>query len=441
MPATTATTDGPASPASLRALLRRPAAMMVVALVLRLAAMTLGHTYRANPNDDHFGFGWETGRIARAIAEGDGFSSPFHGRTGPTAWVAPIYPYVVAGVFKVFGVFTYSSAWVLLALNSLFSALTCWSVYAIARETVGLRIARWAGWTWALLPYSMYWAIRWVWETSFSALLLSLAFLVALRVAKSARLRDWALFGGVWGVIALANPSILSVMPFMLAWACYQLYRDEKRWFAPVVTAILVMLLCVAPWMVRNYRAFGQVVFIRSNFGAELRMGNSMSANGLWMDWLHPAHNDQEMAKYQQMGELNYVHQRQSEALEFISEHPGRFAWLVFRRAAFFWSDTPRAWRHDILFVFSRNGLFLLSSVLAFWGLWLMVRDRRRGAFLYAALMLVYPMVYYITFPHPRYRHPIEPEMLILGLYVLARAMPEKGAVPNKSSEQFPGDE
>src|SRR6266404_1312221 len=85
---------------ALRQWLRRPAAMVLIALALRLAVVTVGHTYRVNPRTDHFGFGWETGRIARSIAEGNGFSSAIHGTTGPTAWVAPLYPYVVAGVFR-----------------------------------------------------------------------------------------------------------------------------------------------------------------------------------------------------------------------------------------------------------------------------------------------------------------------------------------------------
>src|SRR5437660_5224901 len=67
--------------------------IVLVALLARLALMTIGHTYRFSPRDDHFGFGWETGRIARSIALGQGFSNPFHGITGSTAWIAPLYPY------------------------------------------------------------------------------------------------------------------------------------------------------------------------------------------------------------------------------------------------------------------------------------------------------------------------------------------------------------
>src|SRR5690349_20537434 len=73
--------------------------IIVVAFLLRLAVLTLGRTYHFSPTDNHFGFGWETGRIARSVAEGKGFSSPMQGDTGPTAWIAPIYPYFLAGLF------------------------------------------------------------------------------------------------------------------------------------------------------------------------------------------------------------------------------------------------------------------------------------------------------------------------------------------------------
>jgi hypothetical protein len=90
--------------------LRRPATMVWAGLVARELAIFIGHTYRISKLEGSFGFGWETGRIARSIASGQGFSSPFASGTGPTAWLAPIYPYLLAGVFKVFGVYTNASA-------------------------------------------------------------------------------------------------------------------------------------------------------------------------------------------------------------------------------------------------------------------------------------------------------------------------------------------
>ncbi|MGB6897028.1 MAG: hypothetical protein WBE12_00435, partial [Candidatus Acidiferrum sp.] len=51
-------------------------------------------------------FQQETGNIAAALARGAGFSDVFRTNTGQTAWLAPVYPLIVAATFKLFGVFT-----------------------------------------------------------------------------------------------------------------------------------------------------------------------------------------------------------------------------------------------------------------------------------------------------------------------------------------------
>jgi hypothetical protein len=47
-------------------------------------------------------FQQETGNIAYSLAQGKGFSALFRADTGPTAWLAPVYPLLVAGIFKIF---------------------------------------------------------------------------------------------------------------------------------------------------------------------------------------------------------------------------------------------------------------------------------------------------------------------------------------------------
>src|SRR5579863_9551147 len=54
-------------------------------------------------------FQQETGNIAYALADGRGFSSAFRTNSGPTAWLTPVYPLIVAGVFRIFGTFTAKS--------------------------------------------------------------------------------------------------------------------------------------------------------------------------------------------------------------------------------------------------------------------------------------------------------------------------------------------
>src|SRR6201984_3327145 len=70
-------------------------------------------------------FAQETGNIAYSLTTGKGFSSPFRRETGPTAWLTPVYPLLVAGVFRVFGIFSAASFFAVVALNSLFSSAAC----------------------------------------------------------------------------------------------------------------------------------------------------------------------------------------------------------------------------------------------------------------------------------------------------------------------------
>src|ERR1700694_5069228 len=93
--------------------------MVLISFLLQVAAIGIFRQYHTRTGDDHFGFGWEMGRVARSIAQGQGFSSPYEENTGPSAWEPPLYPYLMAGVFKVFGIYSYASAWALLSINSL----------------------------------------------------------------------------------------------------------------------------------------------------------------------------------------------------------------------------------------------------------------------------------------------------------------------------------
>jgi hypothetical protein len=80
-----------------------------------------------------------------------------------------------------------------------------------------------------------------------------------------------------------------------------------------------------------------------------------------------------------------------------------------------------------------RRSLFLGSSLLAMWGLIYALRQKRPGAWLFALLLLSYPTVYYFVYANARYRHPIEPELLILAVYAICSA--ETGRSAKRESE------
>jgi len=398
--------------------------MVFLAFALRVGWIIVAHTYKFKTLEDNFSFGWEMGRIGRSLAQGQGFSNPFNGSTGPTAWEPPLYPFLIAGVFKIFGIYTHASALVLLSINSFFSALTCVPIFLTARRCFGEKIAIWSAWLWAVLPPVMYWCTRWVWETSLAALLLALIFWLTLDLEETDGLKLWFEFGALWGIAALTNTSLLAFLPASGLWACHRRWKRGKPSLAGVMLASLLFVACITPWLLRNYRTFGRVVFLRSNFGAELRIGNGPGADGTWREYLHPTQNVYEMRRYRQLGELAYVAERKREALAFIREDYLRFAGLSAKRFIYYWGGVPRLSEIPALAPL-KNSVFLASSVLAFWGLALGLRTRKPGAWLFFWLLLCYPAVYYAVFPHPRYRHPIEPELGILMVYVISEARPK----------------
>jgi 4-amino-4-deoxy-L-arabinose transferase-like glycosyltransferase len=384
-----------------------------------VAAIGVFRQYHTRTGEDNFGFGFEMGRVGRAVALGQGFSNPYGGSTGPSAWEPPLYPYLIGGIFKIFGVYTYASAWVLLSINSLFAALTTIPVYLVAHRTFGARVALWSARAWALNPYVWYWSIHWIWDTTFTPLMLALIFLVALELEQWPGWRGWILFGALWGVGALANPTTLSFLPFCGLWVWRQRYRRGLPSLGGLVLSSFVFILVLSPWLVRNYEAFGRFVFIRDDFGLQFHLGNNKLADGISIVALQPNLNKLELEKFQRLGEIAYEADCRRLAFEWIRAHPGRFAVISMKRFLYYWNGMPRPTDSTAPWDF-RSSLFLASSVLAIWGLGRALRQKQSGAWLFAGLVAAYPTVYYFVYPHARYRHPIEPELVILAVFLLS---------------------
>ena len=297
--------------------------LVLAALVLRVSFLVVLKTYRFDRIDD-FCISGETTSIAASIVHGTGFSTPFAVEySGPTAWIAPAYPYFVALVFRFFGILTQASVIIIFVVQSLISALTVVPILGIARRTVGRRAGLWAAWTWCLFPWFSKWSVTWLWETSLSALLLSLLFWYALELPHASSRKSWIGFGALWGATLLVNPALLTILPVSLAWCGYELHRRRREWLKPAVTSLLVCLIVISPWIARNRAVFGHWVFIRSNFGFEFALGNYHASLGRGWGGPHPSGNQKEFKEYEKLGEIAYVRSRQERRLvRFVRDFP-----------------------------------------------------------------------------------------------------------------------
>jgi 4-amino-4-deoxy-L-arabinose transferase-like glycosyltransferase len=414
--------------------------MVVVALALRLVVMCFLYPERTDPYRDHWRMGGEAGRIARSIAQGEGFSNPLFGKTGPTAWLAPVFPYLLAGIFKIFGVYSKASAIVALALDCLFSALTCIPVYFVARKHFGEPAALWAGWGWAFFPYAIFFSADFIWATTLTTLLMTLVFLSAIYLEASSSAWPWVGFGVLSALGGLTDPVVMSVAPVLGTWAWYRRFRSGRPWLLPGAAAVLAVALVVAPWFIRNYETFHKVIPFRSCLGLEVYFGNNQDSWHWGPPGYHPSDNENEWREYQQLGEIAYTSQKFHEGLSFIDSHKGLYVKQTLRRIVYlwtgFWSFGHRYLQEEPADPF--NMVFCTGlTVLTLIGLrraWLLDRS---VAMPYVLVFLFFPIIYYLTHPEDYYRRPIDPQYVVLAAYAAASWLVERQrhrTVASKSS-------
>jgi 4-amino-4-deoxy-L-arabinose transferase-like glycosyltransferase len=399
--------------------------IVLVALAVRLAVIPFVYRDWMDPFVlEH----WAFGLIARSIASGHGFGSPF-AQTGPSALLPPVYCYLLAGIFKVFGIETKASILAALSLNSLFSALACIPVYLLARQAFGQRVAKWAGWGWAFSPYGVYYGADWAWSTCLVTLELACLFLFAWNLENSTRTRDWILFGLLGGFAAMTEPVTLAVVPLLGLWTLYRRFRRRGPWKAPVIAAAFAALAVMSPWLIRNYELFHRFIPVRSGFGLELYIGN----NGYSQRWvnssLHPNHSDTELSEYERLGEIAYMDHKLRQAKDYIHTHPVWFAWMTLRRIVYMWTGY---WSFD------RNYLkdepldppnILVNTTMTVLGLIGLLRVYKRDFALgthFAIVLLFFPMTYYVSHPETYYFRPVDPLMVVLAAVTVAGGTKER---------------
>ena len=395
------------------------ALMILVALVVRLAVIPFVYQDWLDPFVlEH----WAFGRIARSIVSGHGFGSPF-ADTGLSALLPPVYPYLLAGIFKVFGIETRAAVLATLSLNSVFSALTCMPAFLLARQAFGPRVARWAGWGWVFSPYGVYYGADWAWSTCLVTFELAWLFFFAWRLENSSRTRDWLLFGLAGGVSALTEPVVLAVVPLLGLWTLYRRYRLNRPWKAPMAAAALAALAVLSPWFVRNYELFHRFIPVRSGFGLELYIGN----NGYSTRWvnsaLHPNHSDAELSEYERVGEMAYMDHKLQQGKDFIRRHPGWFVWMTFRRIVYMWTgywSFDRAYLKDEPLDPPNILVDTTMSILGLLGLRRVFRIEPSLGMRFAIVLLFFPLTYYVTHPETYYFRPVDPLIVVLAAVAVA---------------------
>jgi len=398
-------------------------------------------------------FQQETGNIAYALAHGKGLSNVFRTETGPTAWLAPVYPLLVAATFKLFGTFTARAFFACVALNILFSSAACVPIFFAGKKIGGLGVGAGATWLWAVFPTAVMMPFEWIWDTSLSALLAALTLWATLELAASERVLDWCVYGLLWSLALMTNPALGVLLPFLLGWVALRGRGESKvRWKRAALT-VGVAILCCVPWTIRNYVAFHRFIPVRSNLPFELWLGNNDIFDEHARNGRRSITRTEETRRYAQLGETGYMAEKWELATSFMRAHPALELRLAGRKFVAFWMGTEAPLKNfretDSWLI---RGILLssfLSAVGALCGVAVLGKGRKRttqrrrerrgdaeteddihragewarnAAFPLVVFPLVFPCLYYVTHADLRFRHPIDPVVLLLTAIAMGAA-------------------
>ena len=357
------------------------------------------------------------GWVARSLALYQGFSSPFYPRSGPTALVPPVFPFILALIFRVSGLYTPISALGILMFQSACSVITCIPIFLIGKRICGQRAGDLAAWIWALYPFSIYYSSGEIWDYALTAFLFTtiVALLLALKAQSS--MGKWLSTGFLVGIGGLTNPSIL---PAAFLLALFAVFTNAHPWrrSIPKGAALLFMAaLVLLPWSLRNERLLGSWVPVRDGFWLEAWAGNHGDTFVTNPASAHPASNVTEMALFMDQGELGYLRSKKNLTVDWTLHHPASFSRTTARRTLRFWTGF---WSLDPTYIkkepFDIPACLLCTSMttLMLVGFRVIWREGLPSFWSLASVMLLFPCPYYVTHASMDYRQPIEPLVVVL---------------------------
>jgi len=225
------------------------------------------------------------------------------------------------------------------------------------------------------------------------------------------------LCGGLLGLTALLSPALLPAGALMVGSEFAAQRLDRRRVFLGSLLIGVVATLVISPWILRNYRALGGFVPLRSNFGLELAIGNNPLADGKTfsshnkeeqrpLNALHPFSNPAERARLVSVGELAYMREKQRDALRYMSEHPAETMRLTLARTRHYWFPKSDMWSPRTTARHLKSLIYGLVGAGALLNLVYLAATKHDRTWLFAAALIGPSLVYLMTHIHPRYCYP-----------------------------------
>ncbi len=393
-------------------------ALFFFALALRIGYLIfLKHNYLffEHPSDDVAYYqSW-----AKTIAAGDWLgTNAFSGM--------PLFPYYLALVFRI----CLGSWFAANIFNLILGSLNCLLIYFLAKKLLSTRAAVLA----SLLAATNFVLIYYDWLMMPVTLLitLSLAILLAFSDERPKSVREWFWLGLFIGLAALGDGKFLIFAVLLIG---YMFWSNRtiscKQILRIIFPLILGLSFILGAITVRNKLVSGEWIFITSQSGLSLYVGNNPQATGAFEnpEFIRPSHKGQDedqkifvektLGKKVSLSEVSDFYRNQ--ALSFITAHPLEYLRLLAKKFILLVSDTEKS--HDIDLILQRNlklkldiNPYSLIFPLALLGMVIVWRTNQNSRFvvLLVASYILYGLIYFVT---TRQRAPILPLLIIFEAF------------------------
>jgi 4-amino-4-deoxy-L-arabinose transferase-like glycosyltransferase len=418
---------------------RRPAAALALILLAGVAVrLLLWHGFGHEPL--HITDEQDYDTLARNLVEHGELT--FNPGGTPTSLRPPLYPALVAAVYRLAGAEDVAAVRL---LQSALSLLTVVVAYRLGRQVLSARAALWLAGLCCFYPSLLAYNNLLLTEVLFTLLLTTGCYWLVLALQRDSLARALAA-GAALGLAALTRSVVWLAPPFVAVFLLLAWRGGWGRRLAAAAAMLAAFAGTVAPWAVRNTRLQGTFVAIDVMGGRNFMMGNyahtplyrSWDAISLERErsWAHEVCTIYPPEVRSSQGRFDKL--ALAQGLKFVREHPG----LTLQRSLVKFFDFWGLERE--LIAGAGRGYFGRVSGPALFGLAVVVAGTyaavmflgifglacappldRRAHWLFVCVIAFVCALHSIVFAHSRYHLPLVPLMLVYT----AGAVTDAGAV------------
>jgi len=344
--------------------------------------------------------------LARGLVESGRFSM----WNQPSAYVAPGYPFFLAGIFKILGENLLAVKIIQMFLGAAAAALG----YLLALRFTRPLIAWLAAFMMAVHP-ELAGVTGFIYSEALFVFLLTASLLLMARTMASTKVMHALQAGALFGLTTLCRGTTLYFPLLLLGLA--MLASQRWLWLRLWLIFVVGMAAVMAPWAIRNYHHFGVFLPVATGSGDVFWTGNYLEFDGEYR------YTETQTKLREIAGAANLITRDRllmEDAKQRIFAAPLPHAWLFVRKIFRYWlrvyEDVPRGeMRQRNWLVF--GALFALHYALLFFAV-IGLRQcnwRNAGAKMLLAFVCYYTLVHAATLAVARYRIPLLPLISIVA--------------------------